>query len=146
MCDNDNARWCFILEKNKLSFISQSEVRFYFIVGICVAAVKSRPVLHHCVVIFFWSSGIMECTCMLFTFENGVLLMRWGASVVWDHSLLLMNSFNKTEAAVFSCRLCFPWGFPLHQFIMSMTNENINANKVLYREKLTSLLWDLPLL
>jgi len=42
----------------------------------CVAAVKSRPVLHHCVVIFFWSSGIMECTCMLFTFENGVLLMR----------------------------------------------------------------------
>jgi len=41
-----------------------------------VAAVKSRPVLHHCVVIFFWSSGIMECTCMLFTFENGVLLMR----------------------------------------------------------------------
>ena len=42
----------------------------------CVAAVKSRPVLHHCVVIFFWSSGIMECTCMLFTFENGVPLMR----------------------------------------------------------------------
>ena len=42
----------------------------------CVAAVKSRPVLHHCVVIFVWSSGIMECTRMLFTFENGVLLMR----------------------------------------------------------------------
>ena len=41
-----------------------------------LAAVKSRPVLHHCVVIFFWSSGIMECTCMLFTFENGVLLIR----------------------------------------------------------------------
>jgi len=31
---------------------------------------------HHCVVIFFWSSGIMECTCMLFTFENGVPLMH----------------------------------------------------------------------
>jgi len=42
----------------------------------CVAAVKSRPVLHHCVVIFFWSSGIMECTCILYTFENGVPLMR----------------------------------------------------------------------
>ena len=37
---------------------------------------SKRPVLHHCVVIFFWSSGIMECTCMLFTFENGVLFMR----------------------------------------------------------------------
>jgi len=34
------------------------------------------PVLHHCVVIFFWSSGIMKCTCMLFTFENRVPLMR----------------------------------------------------------------------
>jgi len=45
-------------------------------VWFCVAAVKSRLVLHHCVVIFFWSSGIMECICTLFTFENGVLLMR----------------------------------------------------------------------
>jgi len=32
--------------------------------------------LHHCVVIFVWSSGIIECTCMLFTFENGVPLMH----------------------------------------------------------------------
>jgi len=44
---------------------------------------------------------------MLFTFENGVPLMRYGVSVVWHHSLLLMNGFNKTEAAVFSCILCF---------------------------------------
>ena len=29
--------------------------------------------LHHCVVIFFWSSGTIDC---LFTFENGVPLMR----------------------------------------------------------------------
>ena len=77
-----------------------------------MAAVKSRPVVYHIVVIFFWSSGIMECTCMLFTFENGVPLMRKGASVVWHHSLLLMNSFNKTEDVVFSCRLCFLRAFP----------------------------------
>jgi len=32
--------------------------------------------------------------------------------VVWHHSKLLMNSFNKTEAAVFSCRLCFLRAFP----------------------------------
>jgi len=38
--------------------------------------------------------------------------MRYGASVVWHHSLLLMNGFNKTEAAVFSCRLCFLGAFP----------------------------------
>ena len=40
----------------------------------CVAAVKCRRVLHRCVVIFFWSSGIMDC--MWFTFENRVLLMN----------------------------------------------------------------------
>ena len=27
-------------------------------------------ILMFCVVIFFWSSGIMDCTCMLFTFEK----------------------------------------------------------------------------
>jgi len=53
------------------SFISRNHSSLYVL-----AAVKSRPVLHHCVVIFFWSSGIMECTCMLFTFENGVPLNR----------------------------------------------------------------------
>ena len=76
----------------------------------CVAAVKSRPVLHHCVVILFWSSGIMEC--MIYTFQNRVPLMRQGASVVWHISLPLMNSFNKTEAAVFTFRLCFLRLFP----------------------------------
>jgi len=40
--------------------------------------------------------------------------------VVWHHSLLLMNSFNKTEAAVFSCRLCFLRAFP---FISLMHND-----------------------
>jgi len=75
------------------------------VLSACVAAVKCRPVLHHCVInLFFWSSGTIDC---LFTFENGVPLMRQGASVVWHLSLPLMNSFNKTEAAVFSFRPCF---------------------------------------
>ena len=47
-----------------------------------------------------------------------VYIWKWssahalGASVVWHHSLPLMNSFNKTEAVVFSCRLCFLRAFP----------------------------------
>jgi len=68
----------------------------------------------------FLVSGIMECTCMLFTYENGVTLMRSGASVVWHHSLLLMNGFNKTEAAVFSCRLCFLRAFPFISFLSNI--------------------------
>jgi len=39
------------------------------------------------------------------------------SSVVWHHSLPLMNSFNKTEAAVFSCRLCFLRVFPFISLI-----------------------------
>jgi len=38
--------------------------------------------------------------------------------VVWHHSLLLMNSFNKTEAAVFSCRLCFLRAFPFISLLL----------------------------
>ena len=46
----------------------------------CVAAVKSRPVLHHCEVVFFWSSGIMAC---MFTFKKkSSCHAEWG-SVVW---------------------------------------------------------------
>ena len=41
------------------------------------AAVKSRPVLHHCVVIFFWSSGIMECTCMKMEFCSCARGRQW---------------------------------------------------------------------
>jgi len=99
--------------------------------SVCVAAVKSRPVLHHCVVIFFWSSVTMECTCILFTFDNGVLLMRLGASVVLHHSLLLMNSFNKTEAAIFSCRLCFLRAFPFISLIGTVTDLHWGFHRVL---------------
>jgi len=53
----------------------------------------------------------------LFTFENGVSLMRQGASVVEHHLLPLMNRFNKTEAAVFSCSLCFRRAFPFINLI-----------------------------
>jgi len=61
----------------KLYFVLATHVKLTTAgVSACVAAVKSRPVLHYCVIIIVWSSGIMECTCMLSTFENGVPLMR----------------------------------------------------------------------
>ena len=59
---------------------------------------------HHCVVIFFWSSGIIDCMF--------VYIWKWssahalGASVVLHLSLPLINSFNKTEVPVFSFRPC----------------------------------------
>ena len=59
------------------------------------------------IVLDFLSSGIMDCTCVLLTFKNSVPRMRYVASVVWHLSLTLMNSFNKTEASISRCRLCF---------------------------------------
>jgi len=58
---------------------------------------------------------------MLLTFENGNPLMRLGASVVWHHSFLLMNGFNKTEAAVFLCRLCFLRAFSFVGLVLLTT-------------------------
>jgi len=40
----------------------------------------------HCVVLFFWSPGIMDC--MMFTFENGIPLMRKGVGALLWHLLL----------------------------------------------------------
>jgi len=54
----------------------------------------------------FWSSEIIGS--MLFTFENSVPLMRYGASVVWHPSLPLMNNANKTEAAIFAMNAMLP--------------------------------------
>ena len=76
------------------------------VLSACVAAVKCRPVLHHCVVTFFRSSGIIDC--MFVYIWKWSSAYRLGASVVWHLSLPLMNSFIKTEAAVFSFRACFP--------------------------------------
>jgi len=51
-------------------------------------------------VLYLCSSGIMDCR--LFGFENRVFAHALkAASVVWYHSLPLMNSFKKTEAATF---------------------------------------------
>ena len=78
----------------------------------CVAAVKCRPVLHHCVVIFFWSLGIMDY--ILFTFKNRIPLMLGSVrfKLEWHLSFPLMNCFNKIEAAIFPCRFCFLRAFP----------------------------------
>jgi len=70
-------------------------------------------VLHHCVVIFFWSSGINDCMFVYIWKRSSAHAL--GASVVWHFSLPLMKSFNKTEAAVFLFRPC-SWGLPFLQF------------------------------
>jgi len=55
---------------------------------------------------------------MLFTFENRVLLMRYGVSVVWHLLIPLTNRFNKTEAAVSPQQDMLPEGFPFPHFIV----------------------------
>ena len=52
--------------------------------------------------------------------------MRSGASAVCQNLLLLMNSSNKTEAVVFSCRLCFMGAFPFISLIKLRCQRNFN--------------------
>ena len=73
----------------------------------------------------------------IFQYSLISFIYKW-ASVVWHHSLLLMNSFNKTEAAVFSCRLCFLRVFPFISLIV------ISTTKYMYLMlfKIISWLWN----
>jgi len=48
------------------------------------------------------------------------------------HSLPLMNSFNKTEAAVFSCRLCFLGAFPFISLMQIMCTTHISDVTIVF--------------
>jgi len=77
-------------------------------------------VLHHCVVIFFWSSEIMDC--MLFTFEkkSSAHALR-GVSGVISFITTLMNRFKKNQSCFFPVQAMLPGGLLFHQFIFTMT-------------------------
>ena len=70
-----------------------------------LVVVKWRPVLHYCVVIFFWSSGIMGCICLLLKkgFRLFARVRQWCGIYhnIWWSALL------KPRLLFCSCRLCF---------------------------------------
>ena len=68
----------------------------------CVAALKCRPLLHHCVVIFYCFLGIV-----FVNISKWAPLMCYWASVVWHFSLPLINSLNKT--CYFPHARCASW-------------------------------------
>ena len=67
--------------------------------------------------------------------------------MVWHHSLPLMNSFNKTEAAVFSCRLCFLSAFPFISLIQcyAPTNDAEEEDKEDWYEQLEQTVSKVPI-
>jgi len=69
-----------------------------------VAAVQCFPVLHHCVDIFFWSSGIMDC--MLLTFGKSSAHALLGVSGVASF-ITTDEQLQYNRGCFFSCRLCF---------------------------------------
>jgi hypothetical protein len=66
----------------------------------CVAAVKSCPVLHFIVVIFFWSFGIIDASTIkcweLSTAQAGAR----GREGCCTYSLSLMYRLNQTDSAI----------------------------------------------
>jgi len=67
--------------------------------SVCVAAVKCRTVLHHCVVVF-WSSWIMYCMLLMQTFLDlrGPLMAectcRWTHQIHYYWQRLIRLRFN----------------------------------------------------
>ena len=107
-----SCRLCFLRVFSFISLILLTTAGVQCLCGGCKKSPRTTSLCSHILLV------LRECTCMLFTFENGNLLMRQRASVVCHHSLLLMNGFNKTEAAVFSCRLCFLRAFPFISLLL----------------------------
>jgi len=83
--------------------------------------------LHHCINIFLVlrDHGVYMYVVYIWKWSSAYAL---GASVVWHHSLLLMNGFNKTEAAVFSCRLCFLRAFPFISLLFQLVIMGKESN------------------
>jgi len=94
-------------------------VWFLMMLSACVAAVNCCPVLHRCVAIFFSGHQGSWIVCRLH-FKTGFCSCT-RASVVWHLSLPLMNIFNKTEAAILSCMLCFLGAFTFLNFNLRHT-------------------------
>jgi len=67
-----------------------------------------------------WDHGVYMYVVYIWKWSSANALGGGGRSVVWHHSLLLMKSINKIEAAVFSLRLCFLRAFPFISFFYFM--------------------------
>ena len=77
--------------------------------GLCVSFRKPRASLT------VWTTHSLSLCNYIFLVRFP--LMRYGASVMWHHSLPLINSFNITETVIFTCRLCFLVAFPFISLI-----------------------------
>jgi len=58
-----------------------------------------------------------------------VIVKRWGLDIQLHCRLTLRNSFNKTEAAIFPCRLCFPRAPLVLSLIYFNTGKRRDNNK-----------------
>jgi len=78
-----------------------------------VVAVKCRTVLHvhHCVVMFWWSSGNIDC--LLFTFEKKVRYWASGVNGMASFHYYWWKALIKTRLLFSSFRLYFIVSFPL---------------------------------
>jgi len=75
----------------------------HYMCGGCKKSPRTTSLCSH-IVLVLQDHGVYMYVVYIWKWSSAHAL---GASVVWHHSLPLINSFDKIEAAVFSCRLCF---------------------------------------
>jgi len=93
----------------------------------CLTALKCRPVLHHCVDIFFWSSGIMDCMFCLhlkIEFRSCARGRQWCGIFHYDWwTALIKRGFYFPHADYAS------WG--LYQVLVYMFPKNLIFTHIL---------------
>jgi hypothetical protein len=86
----------------------------------CVAAVKSCPVLHFSVGIFFWSFGIIDASTTRYWELSTAQAGARGREGCFTYSYSLMYRLNQTESAIL-----IQISFPMLKTWVAMTAKNL---------------------
>jgi len=90
---------------------------------------KYQPVIHHCVVILFWSSGIMDC---LLLFWKQISAHALALSVVWHLSITIDEHLQLNQGCFSPMQYMPPESFPFNSENLCFKSLLYNYNEYIY--------------